>query len=220
MTVAITVAVDADADAVEKLFNDELGRAVAELRRAARRQAGRPADRYHRRRPGLALHPRRRRTWRRRSWPATRCASACSRASAASGLLSRSKKRSSCYPKRTPLRAPEVVFPRPGVAQRARAGNSRKDSLTKGIGRASLLHSSRPFGVRRLRRTRNQRPRLGRRMMTLRNPLSRASRAPHRRCRDCLSLDSSAQADDRPRHRQDARRVPIDAPLPRLLAAR
>ena len=31
MTVAVTVAVDADAEAVEKLFNDELGRAVAEL---------------------------------------------------------------------------------------------------------------------------------------------------------------------------------------------
>ena len=31
MTVAITVAVDSDADAVEKLFNDELGRTVAEL---------------------------------------------------------------------------------------------------------------------------------------------------------------------------------------------
>lgn len=31
MTVAITVAVDSDADAVDKLFNDELGRATAEL---------------------------------------------------------------------------------------------------------------------------------------------------------------------------------------------
>jgi small-conductance mechanosensitive channel len=31
MTVAITVAVDSDADAVEKLFNDELGRTAAEL---------------------------------------------------------------------------------------------------------------------------------------------------------------------------------------------
>ena len=37
MTVAITVAVGSDADAVEKLFNDELGRTAADLRRAARR---------------------------------------------------------------------------------------------------------------------------------------------------------------------------------------
>ena len=53
MTIALTVAADADADAVERALNEELARAVAEIAELHGRQARRPPDRHQRRRPGL-----------------------------------------------------------------------------------------------------------------------------------------------------------------------
>ena len=76
MTVSVPIAIDADPDAVEKLLEDELGRAVAQLAdlRAASRSCGWPTSPTP---ASSGTAPSTSRTWRPRSWPATRCASGC-----------------------------------------------------------------------------------------------------------------------------------------------
>ena len=218
MTVAVTVAVDADPEAVEKLLQRRArprGRGARELRGS---QAGGAAGRHHRRRPGLALHPRREG---RGVAEAGRPRGAQAAARPPPPRAHRSRGEGKGLPatrKEPPLR--RNVDPRPRWSRNRCAPEIHgSDSLTKGIGRASLRHSSRRLGCDATPHF-EPAPRLGRRMMTLRNPPQPCFPSAHRRRRRRPVARSERAGGHRPRHREDAGRVPIDAPLPRLLAAR